>query len=120
MSNLKLQLPKDNTYAAWWDHAGEHGKVIGYNTQAVRIGDGVAIYHHTTAIVIYNADGTITLNTNGWETKTTKFRMNLVLPDEYRVSQADWQWWISGEKYYDGMVLPRIDRTLIDVMEGEE
>lgn len=69
----------------------------------------VVIILHSTPIVTYHENGTVTLNTGGYRTVTTKARMNEVLPQFIRVSQIRNEWFVyvhgEREKYYDGIRL---------------
>ena len=64
---------------------------------------------HRTRIVAFHEDGSVRLNSGGWQTVTTKERLNWV--SGIRVFQQDWQWYVyipkTGETvpYSDGMVL---------------
>lgn len=49
-------------------------------------GDGPAIRHHTTDIVTWHADGSITLNGGGWASRTTSDRMHRFTPPNVRVN----------------------------------
>ena len=92
-------------------------KKIGNNTFEVVYKNGHrAIRLHKTDIVTFTANR-IFLNTNGWETVTTKARMNEYLPTSHsshlqkpaRVFQRKHQWYVDtpdGEvPYYDNMML---------------
>lgn len=81
---------------------------VGNNTYAEILHDGtVAIKLHNTYVVKINPNGTYTLNSGGWQTHTTKDRINQYNPK--RVYQRDFQWYISmnGKEYpfMDGMVV---------------
>ena len=74
------------------------------NNTEMRIHDGRTIVrlHSTDIVDIDTKDNTITLNTGGWNTVTTKERMNAVLnafDSPYRVHQRDFQWYV-GLAYY--------------------
>jgi hypothetical protein len=68
---------------------------------------------HRTDIISFLADGTVRLTTNGWQTVTTKERMNKHL-QTWSIYQRDYVWYIrdllngSEEEYFDGMILPRL------------
>lgn len=58
---------------------------LGHNTVLVRRAtgqncDGPAVIYHQTAVVVFNADGTFTLNSGGWETTTTAERIRKYSP----------------------------------------
>lgn len=50
------------------------------------VGDGPTIRHHRTHIVTWHADGSITLNGNGWASRTTADRMHRFTPANVRVN----------------------------------
>ena len=84
------------------------GKPLANNTRLVRDGDGLAIRLHDTNVVTFNPDGSVTLDSGGWRTVTTKARMNEYAP--CRVSQDRGQWYVStdGETrvvYADGITI---------------
>ena len=81
---------------------------VGNNTYAEILSDDtVAIKLHSTYVVKIRADGTYTLNSGGWQTVTTKDRINQYSP--VRVYQRKFQWYVSlnGKEYpfMDGMVV---------------
>ena len=81
---------------------------IGNNTYAEILSDNtVAIKLHNTYVVKINPNGTYTLNSGGWQTATTKDRINQYSP--VRVYQEKYQWFvtINGKEYpfMDGMVV---------------
>ena len=90
-------------------------KKIGNNTFEVIYKDGCkAIRLHRTDVVTFRRDGSCVLNSDGWETITTKDRMNKYAP--VIVYQVDYIWYIKqknskfpqkGEpvRYYDYMVI---------------
>ena len=74
-------------------------------TQGNRMNSGrIIVRLHSTDIVDVDAtDNTITLNTGGWNTVTTKERMNAVLrafDSPYRVYQRDFQWYVQLHYYH--------------------
>lgn len=81
---------------------------VGNNTYAEILSDNtVAIKLHNTYVVKINPNGTYTLNSGGWQTSTTKDRINQYSP--VRVYQRKFEWYISlnGKEYpfMDGMVV---------------
>ena len=57
------------------------------------------VVYHKTAVVKFN-DDIITLNSGGWETKTTKDRMNQTAVEHYlpyRVYQKYYEWYVIVE-----------------------
>jgi hypothetical protein len=67
---------------------------VGNNTWLIRRGDNIAVRLHRTDVVTYMPDGTIRLNTGGWQSVTTKARMCEYTP--LSVSQRDWEWYVSA------------------------
>jgi len=53
-----------------------------------------AIRLHDTNIITYLDNGKIRLNNGGWETNTTKERINRYLPEGYTLKQKNWSWLI--------------------------
>jgi len=53
---------------------------IANNTTLVDLGDGsIGLRLHSTCVVTFNADGSLVLATGGWQTVTTKDRINRVI-----------------------------------------
>lgn len=68
------------------------------------------VIYHSTAVVSFDAD-TITLNSGGWFTATTKTRMNQASNHfdlGYQVSQKSGQWFVT----YRGQNLPFDGNTI--------
>lgn len=84
-------------------------KILGNNTVVRRIdADTVAIKYHNTDILTISQDDTIKINTNGYETVTTKDRLNQFLRCKgFYIFQKKGVWYISDRKdtaaYFDGM-----------------
>jgi hypothetical protein len=70
----------NNTYMTWED-TSEDPKWFGVR------------FHHTTIVEFYS-DGTIALNTGGWETVSTKSRMNDCLT-QYGIHQEKFVWYVT-------------------------
>lgn len=116
----KLTTPATADHAGWDTFLADRDeKKIGHNTIAHRVYDhatgreGIAIRLHHTDVVTFYSDGGIVLNSGGWQSVTTKDRMNAVLPASIRVSQKNYVWsvqlggWETGENvpFSDGMVV---------------
>ena len=72
---------------------------IGNNTWGLIHDNGdVGIILHRTEVVTIHADGTYTLRSGGWQTVTTKDRINKYSP--YYVMQRKWEWFVG---FYDGV-----------------
>ena len=84
-------------------------------TTVARDADGVLrVTYHATAVVTVAADGTVTLNSGGWRTATTKARMNQAanqLGLGFSVYQEKGDWyvrnldWDNPIPFKDGMTL---------------
>jgi hypothetical protein len=80
---------------------------IAHNTYVeLRGGNTFAIRFHQTDVVTYHPDGQIILNTGGWQTVTTKARLNTFTPA--RVYSDRRQWFVSTSNcqhrpFYDGI-----------------
>lgn len=78
---------------------------VGKTATTVRKADGVlSVVYHSTEVVKANDDGTITLNTGGWRTVTTKARMNQAANQfglGFQVSQEDFEWFVRVPKNGD-------------------
>lgn len=73
-------------------------------------GDVEAIRLHDTNILTYDVDH-VTLNSGGWQTVTTKARLNQYLPDGVRIEQKDFEWFVidgrdnTHKPFEDGMII---------------
>jgi hypothetical protein len=108
MSNLKLHTPTEATYEGWMAFLDGKDRKIGHNTYASVMPDAVAIRYHGTVIVKFYNEGTIVLNSGGWQTSTTKNRMNMLLPRRYGISQKDFVWRLMDhhevvDHFFDGI-----------------
>lgn len=74
------------------------GKPLENNTRLVKLENGdYAIRLHWTNVVVIHADGTYTINSGGYETATTKDRINGYSPA--RVFQKDFCWYVANPDY---------------------
>jgi len=73
---------------------------IGNNTWLKRRGDDIAVRLHDTDVVVYHPDGSITLDTGGWFTVTTKARMNEHSPFGVSSVRGEWQVALRNPAYY--------------------
>lgn len=82
---------------------------VANNTWAERRDDMIAIRLHSTDVATFAPDGTITLDSGGWLTATTKDRIHDALPGGWRVWQERGRWYVSGNghtyAYADGMTV---------------
>lgn len=101
--------------AQYLDRAARAGeRPAGNNTRVVRRGNGtVAIHLHHTDVVVYERVGIIRLHNGGYQTVTTKDRLNRHTPKGWRVRQEDFTWYVTtpqidGEIVFeDGMAFHR-------------
>lgn len=77
-------------------------KKIANNTYLIDNGDSRAIRLHDTDILTEHK-GWITLNNGGWQSKTTKERMNTYLPDGVYITQKNYEWFVNDKPYKNGM-----------------
>ncbi len=89
---------KDYTYDALIEWRKRHPRAskIGHNTHLTGDGstvDPFKIRYHATDIVTMTADF-IHFDTGGWETVTTKARMNAAMPAGCGVYQREWTWYL--------------------------
>ena len=91
---------------------------IGTHATTISRTDGkTVVTYHSTPVVTVDADGTVTLNSGGWRSHTTKTRMNQAarsLDLGYHVFQRDFQWFVRRAgcgpvRYDDGMQFEAID-----------
>lgn len=83
---------------------GKDYRKVGNNTTLRIETDGsIHIRLHNTDIVTYRADGSIMLDTDGWQTVTTKARINAWAP--VQVCQRKGDWFVNAisdiQGYYD-------------------
>jgi hypothetical protein len=78
---------------------------VGNNTYAYILLDGsVAIELHGTKVVTIHPDDSVTLNSGGYHTSTTKKRINQYSP--VRVYQKNYEWFLSdGTPFEDRMIV---------------
>jgi hypothetical protein len=75
-------------------HGRNGRKKLQNNTYLEQRGEDFAVRLHNTDVVTIHADGTCTLNTGGWDTVTTKDRINSYSPA--RVSSERGTWYIAS------------------------
>jgi len=86
---------------------------LAHNTQLIvdveKPEEGIGIQYHSTEIITFYSDGSIRLNTNGWQTSTTKARFNAFLPRRISVWQNLGSWYVTTPEgafeFEDGMVI---------------
>jgi len=65
------------------------------NTRLVKRGSSFGIKLHNTCVVILHPNGSSEIRTGGWQTVTTKNRINKYSPHA-RITQKDYAWYING------------------------
>lgn len=65
-------------------------KKVANNTYLVRDGESVAVRLHQTNVVTFTPEGTVILNTGGWQTVTTKDRINSFSPARVASDKGIW------------------------------
>jgi hypothetical protein len=72
---------------------GQRGtRIVGHNLHYDESQWDVAVRYHATNVVVYHANGCITLNTGGYYTPTTAARMNEYLPSHLHVQRRKRKW----------------------------
>ena len=96
----------------------DKGKPIGpgSNTRLMKRGDDFAVKLHDTDVVIYHADGSITLDTGGWQTVTTKERFNLYSDAQVWTVKGTWhiQWKGNHHLFTEDTVTCKPDGSVVD------
>lgn len=85
-------------------------KLVRRNTRLTEYMDGRRTLRlHATDILTWKPDGKIILNSGGFRTRTTKERLNAFLPDNIRIYQKKYQWYVEKQgqtvDFTDGMEL---------------
>ena len=83
----------------------EKGKPVANNTRIVKTEKGFGLKLHDTIIVEYFPDGSFKLNSGGWQTVTTKSRINEFTPSWIKLNQENKIWYVNDELFKDGMIL---------------
>lgn len=82
---------------------------IGNNTYKIETADGYKIRLHDTDIIEVVGDKMI-LNSGGWQTHTTKERINKYIKSGYRITQKQFNWFLNNT----------IDNTITPFADGIE
>jgi len=75
---------------------GKNSRKLAHNTlvHRDRPGDAIRVRYHNTDVVTYHLGGSIELNSGGYQTVTTKQRMNQLLPPGHGVYQHRHEWFV--------------------------
>ena len=83
-----------------------------HKTSIVTLEGMTNVVYHNTAVVQFNNDK-IVLNSGGWDTRTTKTRMNQASSQYglgFEVYQVNFSWYVD----YDGDTIPFTDGMILD------
>lgn len=80
MSNLTLQVPSSHSQAKGLLADSRHGFTrLGHNTYLLPGSDGdINITYHASPIFTYHPNGSYTFSLHGYNTRTTRHRLNLI------------------------------------------
>lgn len=82
-------------------------KKLANNTYAIRRDENISIRLHATDIITYFPGGGFQLNSGGYQTATTKERINRFSP--IRITQKDFTWYLpGGELFRDGLTITHL------------
>jgi hypothetical protein len=97
---------------------GRNGqKKIANNTYLHSLNDGIAIKFHDTDIVVIQPDGTYLLQIDGFQTVTTKARINEFTPA--RITQKGGLWFMKdGTTFKDGVIIDEKGQPLNSVQDN--
>ena len=87
-----------------------NSKKLANNTYLLKDGENFVIRLHETNIVTITPKNHYILNNGGWQTVTTKDRMNRYLP--CNIYQEKGLWYLSGSLYYNNMELNRNGKAI--------
>jgi hypothetical protein len=73
------------------------------NTYLILDGQNIAVRLHATNVLTFTPQGTVIYNSGGWQTRTTKERMNAY--GQAFICQRSGSWLIGGNPYQDGIEL---------------
>ncbi len=92
MAKMKTQISNYQEASAFL--GGEPERELGYRTVVhhLELRDGIAVRYINTDIVIFDRDGDIEFDTNGWHTATTKQRLSNIIPDVRVWSEGADKW----------------------------
>lgn len=105
---LPIAIPSlTSAYSALHDAlAGRYSKTIGPNTTLRQRHDNkITVRLYSTDILTVTRQ-TVTINSGGHRTLTTKNRLNALLNDSgYAITQKNNTWYINGVLYYDNFTI---------------
>jgi len=78
-------------------------RLRGVATYLVQNADGtISVEYRNTPVVTFFPNGEVVLDSGGWRTATTKFRMNEYVPKGWYVYQDRYEWFISHGNFEQG------------------
>jgi len=113
-----MNQPTPTNYTEAADVLGSRdARKIAHNTCLERLdAETIGVRLHSTYVVRFHAVGTVTLDSGGWQTVTTKERMNRYLGAGFGLYQKAHVWYVDTpagvEEYSDGMTLAPDSATL--------
>lgn len=76
--------------------------------------EAINVHLHGNRIACYHQDSTVSIYDGGWQTVTTKDRLNWVLRGAGMfISQRDWDWYLHGCN--DGTVVPFYSSMVVEL-----
>jgi hypothetical protein len=97
---------------------GEKRKKLSNNTYLLKDGEQYCVRLHNTIVVRIFPDNTYVLNSGGWQTRTTKERINNFSPAN--IYQRNKIWFFSnGEEFFDNVIITN-DETVINPLPKKE
>lgn len=79
-----------------------------YRDMTIKLGNTTLYYYHQN-LVVAEANGIYYVSNAGYETSTTKERINRYLPNSYYVRQIDFEWYLETDEnqipFENGMIL---------------
>ena len=92
---LKTQFQYRQNYQYLLDILGNsETKKLAHNTYIVKRENCVAVTYHGNTIILVNPDNSAIIRNAGYETVTTKARLNQFTPNGVTIWQNDWTWYI--------------------------
>ena len=66
------------------------------------VSDCIHVVYHDTEIATLYPDGSVKVNSGGWRTKTTKYRLNAYIPQQFTLYADKGVWYVmSGRNYHN-------------------
>jgi len=72
----------------------------------------IVLKYHATDVITWYSDGRIVVDVDGWQTSTTKLRLNEFLPDGFRCYSDKGIWYIADTQAL-GLAIHTIVKTCI-------